>query len=33
VTLYALGKADFQQVLDESVSFEEEVRRALFERQ
>jgi putative ABC transport system ATP-binding protein len=33
VLLYALGKADFQAVLANSASFEEELRRALFSRQ
>jgi len=33
VVLYALGKDDFREVLDHSATFEEEVRRALFERQ
>ena len=33
VHLYALGKQDFQRALEGSATFEEEVRRALFERQ
>lgn len=31
--LYALGKEDFQAVIRDSASFEEELRKALFERQ
>jgi putative ABC transport system ATP-binding protein len=33
VELYSLGKAEFQEVLRLSASFEEELRKALFERQ
>jgi CRP-like cAMP-binding protein len=31
--LYALGKDDFLAVLEASATFEEELRKALFERQ
>jgi putative ABC transport system ATP-binding protein len=33
VELYSLGKEDFQVVIDASATFEEELRKALFERQ
>jgi hypothetical protein len=32
VQLYTLGKEDFQAVLKASSTFEEELRKALFER-
>ena len=33
VTVYALGSDEFQTAIDASASFEEELRKALFDRQ